>query len=90
MIAFDPFQKPEAAKEIGFEYVTLDELLEESDIISLHCPLLPATNHMINKESIAKMKEGVVLINTSRGGLVDTGPGALSKLTKSKLLFRLM
>ena len=52
-------------------YVPLDELLAESDVISLHCPLLPATAGMINRETIAKMKDGVILINTARGGLVN-------------------
>lgn len=53
------------------EYVTLDVLLQESDFVSLHCPLFPETAKMINKDSIAKMKDGAVLINTSRGGLLD-------------------
>ena len=52
------------------DYVTLDELLAQSDIISLHCPLFPSTEGIINKDSIAKMKDGVILINTSRGPLV--------------------
>lgn len=59
----------EDAKVYG-EYVTLDELLEQSDVISLHCPLFPSTEGMINKDTIAKMKDGVILINTSRGPLV--------------------
>ncbi len=57
-------------KEFG-EWVTLDELYKRSDIITLHVPLTPDTRHMINKESIAKMKDGVVIINCSRGGIVD-------------------
>lgn len=52
------------------EYVELDELLAKSDVIFLHCPLFPSTEGMINKESIAKMKDGVILINNSRGGLI--------------------
>jgi len=52
------------------EYVTLDELYARSDVISLHCPLFPETEGMINKESIAKMKDGVIIINNSRGGLI--------------------
>ena len=53
-------------------YVELDELLATSDLISLHCPLMDSTYHMINRESIKKMKDGVILVNTSRGGLVKT------------------
>jgi D-lactate dehydrogenase len=58
--------------EIGIEFTDLDTLYAESDIISLHCPLTPQTHHIINRESISRMKEGVMLINTSRGALVDT------------------
>ena len=53
------------------DYVTLDELLAQSDVITLHCPLFPETKGIINKESIAKMKDGVILLNTSRGPLVN-------------------
>ena len=59
-------------KDLGIEYVTLNKLLSASDIISLHCPLMDATHHLINRESISKMKENVMIINTSRGGLIDT------------------
>ena len=55
------------------QYVDLDTLFFESDIITLHAPLLPSTRHMINSEAIDKMKPGVMIINTSRGALVDTG-----------------
>ncbi len=54
------------------EYVTLDELFAQSDLISLHCPLTEQTHHLINHESISKMKDGVILVNTSRGGVVNT------------------
>ena len=54
------------------EYVSLDELLATSDLISLHCPLTEETKHIINEETIAKMKDGVILVNTSRGGLIKT------------------
>ena len=67
VIAYDLFP----AKDSGIEYVPLDELLERSDIISLHCPLTDATWHLINTEAIGKMKKGVVIVNTSRGGLID-------------------
>jgi D-lactate dehydrogenase len=53
-------------------YVQLPELLSRCDIVTLHCPLTPTTNHVVNKESIARLKPGVMLINTSRGGLIDT------------------
>ncbi len=56
----------------GLEYTTLDRLLAESDVVSLHCPLLPETKHLVNADSLAKAKRGFTLINTSRGGLVDS------------------
>ena len=68
MIAYDYYP----AKDSGIEYVTLDELFRRSDIISLHCPLTDETRHIINDEAIGKMKKGVVIINTSRGGLIDS------------------
>ena len=68
VIAFDAFQS-EAGKAVA-EYVELDELLAKSDFIFLHCPLFPSTQGIINKENIAKMKDGVILINNSRGPLV--------------------
>ncbi|KAH6871122.1 D-lactate dehydrogenase [Coprinopsis sp. MPI-PUGE-AT-0042] len=71
VLAFDPMKDDDAAKESGFEYVSLDELLEKSEIISLHCPLSDKNKHMINDETIGKMKKEL-LLNTSRGGLVDT------------------
>lgn len=68
VIAYDEYPN-DAGREVG-EYVSLDELLARSDVIALHCPLFPATQGMINKDSIAKMKDGVILINNSRGPLV--------------------
>ncbi len=67
-IACDPY--PDGAANI--KYVTQDELFCGSDIISLHCPLTAETDHIINRESIAKMKKGVIIVNTSRGGLIDS------------------
>ena len=67
-VAYDPFPRENA----GFEYLPLDELFEQSDIISLHCPLNAETKHMIDEHAIARMKKGVIIINTSRGGLIDT------------------
>ena len=67
IIAYDLFP----AKDSGIEYVPLETLFEQSDIISLHCPLTEDTRHIINSAAIEKMKKGVVIVNTSRGGLVD-------------------
>ena len=67
VIAYDAFP----AKDSGIEYVSLEELFKESDVISLHCPLTDETRHLIDAAAIEKMKKGVVLVNTSRGGLVD-------------------
>lgn len=68
VLAYDANQN-ESGKEIG-EYVALDELLAQSDVISLHCPLFPETEGIINKKNISKMKDGVIIINTSRGPLI--------------------
>ena len=69
VIAYDLYKNP----ELDFvEYVELDKLLNDSDLISLHCPLTEESYHMINKSSIAKMKDGVILVNTSRGALIKT------------------
>lgn len=64
--------KDEDRKALDFEYAELNEIYSQSDIISLHLPLDQKTKHMINKESIDKMKKGVILVNTARGGLIDT------------------
>lgn len=61
-----------SVREMGVQYVALADVLRKSDIVSLHCPLMPATHHMINDETLGRMKPGAMLINTSRGGLVDT------------------
>ena len=72
VLAFDRFPNAEWAAGAGVEYVSLEELYRQSDIISLHCPLTPETEHMINAASLAQMKHGVMLINTSRGALIQT------------------
>lgn len=72
VIAYDLFPNEELAKQVGFEYVTLDDLYKRSDVITLHCPLTKETEYMINEGSIAKMKHGVMLINTGRGKLIHT------------------
>jgi len=71
VIAYDVVESPELINA-GVTYTTLDEITTQSDIISLHCPLTPETKYLINKDSISKMKTGVMLINTSRGGLINT------------------
>lgn len=84
VIAYDIYKDEAFAKEKDFKYVSLDELYEKSDIISLHCPLTEDNMKMINKNSIGKMKQGVVIINTSRGKLIDTSD-LISELEKGKI-----
>ena len=67
VIAYDKFP----AEGSGIEYVSLEELIRKSDVISFHCPLTDENRHMVNQETIAQMKKGVILINTSRGALID-------------------
>lgn len=78
VIAYDPYPN----KELDIEYVSLDTLFEKSNIISLHCPLTKETHHIINEESIKKMQNNVLIVNTSRGSLIDTT--ALIEGLKSK------
>lgn len=68
VLAYDPYPNP----ALDVKYVELSELLEKSDFISLHCPLTEDTRHIINRDAVARMKDGVFLVNTSRGALVDT------------------
>ncbi len=68
VIAYDKFPDEKS----GINYVDKEELFRESDIISIHCPLTNLSRHMINKNSVSKMKKGVIIINTSRGGLIDS------------------
>lgn len=72
ILAYDVYPNEQASKEIGYKYVELEELLKQSDIISLHCPLTKQTEKIINKDTISIMKDGVILLNSSRGKLVDT------------------
>jgi D-lactate dehydrogenase len=72
VLAYDPFPSEELGAIPGVRYVPLDQLCERSDIISLHCPLNPESRHMINTERLARMRPGVIILNTSRGGLIDT------------------
>jgi len=72
LVGYDVYPTPQFEALGEARYAPLPELLAAADIISLHCPLLPSTHHIINAETIAQMKPGVMLINTSRGALVDT------------------
>lgn len=83
VLAHDPYP-PEEAREAGFDFVSLDDLLARADILSLHCPLLPSTKHILNAAAFARLKPGALLINTSRGGLVDTA-AALASLESGHL-----
>lgn len=71
LVAYDPYMNDEEAKRLNVKPVSLDELLACSDVISLHIPSTPETHHLINRETIAKMKDGAYLVNTSRGMLID-------------------
>lgn len=72
VVAHDPFPSTEWAAANAVNYVTMDALLEQSDVVSLHLPLTPEAHHLLNARSIARMKRGAYLVNTSRGKLVDT------------------
>lgn len=71
VIAYDIIKIQELENLDGFRYTDLEDVLTNSDIISIHVPLVPATKHMINQESLSKMKEGVLIINAARGGVID-------------------
>ncbi|MCT4574924.1 MAG: 2-hydroxyacid dehydrogenase [Alphaproteobacteria bacterium] len=73
VMAYDVKENEELLGLENFSYASLDDIYAQSDIISLHCPLFPSTKHIINKDSIAKMKDGVMIVNTSRGALIHTG-----------------
>lgn len=83
LLAYD-IAEAEALIEMGVEYLPLEEVLQQADIISLHCPLNQSTKHMINKASLKQMKAGVMIINTSRGALINTSD-AIEGLTQKKL-----
>ncbi len=83
VLAFD-VRPHEELVDLGVEYVTLDALVERSDIITLHCPLTPRTHHMIDHDAVGRMKPGVMLINTSRGALVNT-PAVIEGLKSGRI-----
>jgi D-lactate dehydrogenase len=83
LLAYDV--RPNAhCESLGVEYVALSALLSQSDIVSLHCPLTPQTHHLLNTESLCLLKEGAMLINTSRGGLLDT-PAVIESIKSGKI-----
>ncbi|MEB3359383.1 MAG: 2-hydroxyacid dehydrogenase [Synechococcales bacterium] len=84
LLGYDAYPNDQFEAIAPARYVELPELLENSDIISLHCPLLPTTHHLINANTIDQMKPGVMLINTSRGGLIDT-PEVINGIKSGKI-----
>ena len=82
LLAYDLYQKPEVAQIA--QYASLETIWREADIISLHMPANPADHHIINAESLAKMKDGVILVNTARGDLIDT-PALIAAIESGKV-----
>lgn len=83
LLAFDPYPNP-LALELGAEYVDIHTLFRESDVISLHCPLTPENHHLLNMHAFSQMKDGVMIINTSRGALIDS-QAAIDALKQQKI-----
>lgn len=83
ILAYDPYPN-DIVVELGAQYIELDELYAKSDIITLHCPMTPENYHLLNKESFQKMKDGVMIINTSRGALLDA-TAAIDALKQTKI-----
>ena len=83
ILCYDPFKNP-AAEELGATYVSLDELYAHSHVITLHCPATPENYHLLNAEAFKEMKDGVMIINTSRGTLIDT-QAAIEALKSRKI-----
>lgn len=81
--AYDPYPSDEV-RDLGVRYVDLDTLLAECDVVTLHCPLTPETHHLLDAEAFARMKRGSMLVNTSRGGLVDA-PALVAALKSGQL-----
>lgn len=72
VIAYDPFPRNGLEKHMNMQYVSLEELLKRADVITLHAPYLPSTHHLLNAQNMQHIKQGAVLVNTARGGLVET------------------
>ncbi len=84
VIAFDPYPNDEAARDLRYTYVTLEELLAQSDVVTLHAPATPENIHLMNHDRFELMKQGAILINTARGSLIET-EALIDALTKGKL-----
>lgn len=84
LLASDPFVDPARADELGVELVSLDELLGRADYVTIHCPLLPETHHLLGADQFARMKPGAILVNTARGPIVD-GAALLEALNRRSL-----
>lgn len=85
IIACDAYKNSKLAEQYGFKYVSFNQLLKQSHVITFHTPLLPNTKHMLNMENIDKIKPGAIIINTARGGLIETK--ALWTALKKKIVF---
>ncbi len=72
VIAYDPYPKTALVDLLDFEYVGFEDLLKDSDVVTIHCPLTDETHHLLNRDSIHRMKKGAILVNTARGGVVDS------------------
>jgi D-lactate dehydrogenase len=72
IVAYDVYHDDAFAKEMGFEYLSLEDLLKQSDIITIHAPYLPSTHHLINANNVGLIKNGAILVNTARGAIVET------------------
>lgn len=83
VVAYDPYPNPDL-EATGASYVALEELWRQADIITLHCPLTPETYHLINAESLREMKPGVMIVNTSRGAVIDT-PAVIEALKSGQV-----
>ena len=84
VVAYDPYPNENLAKELGFEYKDFDELLKESDVITIHVPYLKTTHHLFNEERFSLMKKTAILVNTSRGPIIDT-QALVSALKEGKI-----
>jgi len=84
IVAYDVYHDDAFAAEMGFAYVSLDDLLAQSDVITIHVPNLPETHHMINQENIGRIKRGAYIINTARGAVIET-PALIAALASGAI-----